>query len=239
MVTIKNLKKQYNNNYLAVNISELNIKGNQIFGFLGSNGAGKTSTIKMMVGLLKPTSGSILLNGNDINVDPIKSKKFLGYVPDVPNLFEKLSAKELIYFKANLYGYKTTLELEKKVDKLLDIFELKGKENNLIQSYSHGMKQKTAIISTLIHEPQFLIFDEPFTGLDPQGVKILKDVMKDYVSNGNLIFISSHILEIVENLCNSIAIIKKGEIQYDGTLDYLKKNNEFDTLEDKFLSLIV
>lgn len=234
MIKISNLCKKYDEN-VAVNIENLQVNKGEIFGFLGVNGAGKTTTIKMMVGLLTPTKGTILIDGEEISKNPKESKKKFAYIPDEPNVYDKLTGREFIRFIANLYGRLSNNELEDDIDKILETLSLKEKADNLINTYSHGMKQKIQIASALIHNPELLILDEPFTGLDPSGIKILKDILKDYSKEGKSIFISTHVLDIVENLCDRIAILNKGVIKFIGTVEKLRGS---ENLETSFLEFI-
>jgi len=221
----------------TVDIEQLKINKGEIFGFLGPNGAGKTTTIKMLVGLLNITEGSILINGYDIKKEPKEAKRMFSYIPDIPNLYEKLTGREFIRFIANLYGIRQSSSLEDDIEKILIKLELENKGDSLIETYSHGMKQKIQVASALIHKPEVLILDEPFVGLDPSGVKILKDILREYSSNEKTVFISTHVLDIVENLCDRIAIIKRGKIKFVGTISELNEIQGNNTLEDNFLEL--
>ena len=189
----------------------------------------------MIVGLLTPTSGNILIDGEDMNKNPKSTKRKIAYIADEPQLYEKLTAREFIRFIASLYGCLQNKELEEDIEKLLKILALDHKADNLISTYSHGMKQKVQIASALIHNPEILILDEPFTGLDPSGIRILKDILNNYAENGKTVFISTHVLDIVENLCNKITILNKGEIKFTGTVEELRGN---ENLETSFLEFI-
>ncbi len=237
MIRFEGVTKKYNKD-TTIEIKDMVINRGEIFGFLGPNGAGKTTTIKMLVGLLKLSSGAIKVNNFDISLQPKEAKKMFAYIPDNPNLYEKLTAREFVKFIANLYGMKDCRELDEKIQNLLMKVELSGKADNLIETYSHGMKQKTQIAAALIHSPEILILDEPFVGLDPAGVKIVKDILKEYADNGKTVFISTHILDVVENLCTKIAVIQEGKIKYIGSVDELKNIENNKTLEDSFLNLI-
>ena len=237
MIRFEGVTKKYNKD-TTIEIKAMVINRGEIFGFLGPNGAGKTTTIKMLVGLLKLSSGAIKVNNFDISLQPKEAKKMFAYIPDNPNLYEKLTAREFVKFIANLYGMKDCRELDEKIQNLLMKVELSGKADNLIETYSHGMKQKTQIAAALIHSPEILILDEPFVGLDPAGVKIVKDILKEYADNGKTVFISTHILDVVENLCTKIAVIQEGKIKYIGSVDELKNIENNKTLEDSFLNLI-
>ena len=237
MIRFEGVTKNYDKN-TTIAINDMTINKGEIFGFLGPNGAGKTTTIKMLVGLLKPSSGTIKVNDFDISLQPKEAKKMFAYIPDNPNLYEKLTAREFVKFVANLYGIRECKELDYKIQDLLDRVELSGKADNLIETYSHGMKQKVQIAAALIHNPEILILDEPFVGLDPAGVKIVKNILKEYADNGKTVFISTHILDVVENLCTKIAVIQKGRIRYIGSVEELKGIEDNDTLEDSFLNLV-
>ena len=237
MIRFEGVTKKYNKD-TTIEIKDMVINRGEIFGFLGPNGAGKTTTIKMLVGLLKLSSGAIKVNNFDISLQPKEAKKMFAYIPDNPNLYEKLTAREFVKFIANLYGMKDCRELDEKIQNLLMKVELSGKADNLIETYSHGMKQKTQIAAALIHSPEILILDEPFVGLDPAGVRIVKDILKEYADNGKTVFISTHILDVVENLCTKIAVIQEGKIKYIGSVDELKNIENNKTLEDSFLNLI-
>lgn len=237
MIEFKNITKKFDSS-TSININKLNINRGEVFGFLGPNGAGKTTTIKMLVGLLKSDTGSITINNYDISSQPKEAKRMFSYIPDTPSLYEKLTGREFIKFIANLYGIKDSIKLDNEIEKILIKLELKDKSDNLIETYSHGMKQKVQVASALIHNPEILILDEPFVGLDPSGVKILKNILKDYALKNKTVFISTHVLDIVENLCNKIAVIQKGTIKYIGSVEQLKIDQNDKTLEDSFLNLI-
>ena len=237
MIRFEGVTKSYDKN-TNIEINDMVINKGEIFGFLGPNGAGKTTTIKMLVGLLKLSSGTIKVNNFDISLQPKEAKKMFAYIPDNPNLYEKLTAREFVKFVANLYGMKDCKELDEKIQNLLAKVELAAKADNLIETYSHGMKQKAQIAAALIHSPEILILDEPFVGLDPAGVKIVKNILKEYAENGKTVFISTHILDVVENLCTKIAVIQKGKIKYIGSVDELKSIEDNETLEDSFLNLV-
>jgi ABC-2 type transport system ATP-binding protein len=237
MLKLESVTKRYGG-FTAVNGVNLSIPRGQIFGFLGPNGAGKTTTIRMIAGVLLPTSGRIVIGEDDLAVDPEKAKARIGYIPDRPYLYEKLSGGEFIRFVAGLWGNdgKAT---EARARRLLELFSLSEWENELIESYSHGMRQKLLISSALIHQPEFIVVDEPMVGLDPKAARILKDLFRTYVANGGTVFLSSHTLEVVEVLCDSIAIIHEGNIIAEGTMDELR--NQADAggahLEEIFLKV--
>lgn len=222
----------------AVNKLNLIVKRGEIFGFLGPNGAGKTTTIKLMTGLLRPTSGIVKIMGKDIQENPVEAKRTIGLIPEEPQIYDKLTGREFLRFMGNLFGIDKK-EIEKRIAELLKIFDLSEKGEELIQSYSHGMKQKIAIAGALIHSPEILFFDEPTVGLDPKSAKIIKDILKLRAKAGDCIFMSTHILEIAERLCDRVGIIQNGQLIAVGNIEELrglsaeKKSN----LEEIFLQL--
>lgn len=233
MLKIENCNKQYRGGKYANKNINLTINDGEIFGFIGPNGAGKSTLIKSIVGIHPFDSGEIILNDLTLKQDEIKYKKQIAYIPDNPDLYENLSGVNYLNFIGDVYNISQE-ERKKKIDELATRFEIKEVLGNKIKTYSHGMKQKLAVISSLMHSPKLLILDEPFVGLDPKSSHILKEMMKEFVSQGNIIFFSSHVLEVVEKLCNHIAIIKDGEIIYDGNIDSIKED---DSLESFFLEL--
>ncbi len=233
MLKIENCNKQYRGGKYANKNINLTINDGEIFGFIGPNGAGKSTLIKSIVGIHPFDSGEIILNDLTLKQDEIKYKKQIAYIPDNPDLYENLSGVNYLNFIGDVYNISQE-ERKKKIDELATRFEIKEALGNKIKTYSHGMKQKLAVISSLMHSPKLLILDEPFVGLDPKSSHILKEMMKEFVSQGNIIFFSSHVLEVVEKLCNHIAIIKDGEIIYDGNIDSIKED---DSLESFFLEL--
>ena len=238
MIQIIDLTKRYGN-FEAVSHINLEVKSGEIFGFLGPNGAGKTTTIKIMAGLLKPTSGRVIIDGNDIIKKPVEAKSVVGFIPDSPFLYEKLTGKEFLRFMADLYRVNTK-SYEDKISELLDLFELNEWGDELIEGYSHGMKQRLVMSSALIHNPKVIIVDEPMVGLDPKGARLVKEIFKTIASLGTTIFMSTHTLEIAEEMCDRIAIIQQGEVIALGTMDELRKkvqNAKDQSLESVFLSL--
>lgn len=237
MIELKNVSKTYSNGKVkAVDNINLTINAGEIFGFLGPNGAGKTTTIKMIVGLLTHDTGKIKVDGIDIDENPIEVKKKIGYVPDNPDIYDKLTGIEYINFICDIYDISEDKRKEKLM-RLLDIFELKDAIGDLIQSYSHGMKQKLALISALIHEPSVWILDEPMVGLDPRASFLLKDMMAEHCKAGYTVFFSTHVLEVAEKICDKIAIINKGKIIACGTMEDIKAQHEKESLEKIFLEL--
>jgi ABC-2 type transport system ATP-binding protein len=217
MIKLTNLTKLYGK-LIAVNSINLEVTRGEIFGFLGPNGAGKTTTIKMMAGLLQPTSGSAFIGGYDVQEEPLKAKFITGFIPDRPFLYEKLTAREFMHFIAKLYD----MDDEKnRISALLDLFGLNEWADELVENFSHGMKQRLVMASALLHRPQVLVVDEPMVGLDPRGARLVKDIFKDLASKGVTVFMSTHTLEIVENMCTRVAIINKGEIIAEGSVEDL------------------
>ena len=232
MLEIKNVTKKYSNKVALKNIS-LKLNDGEIFGFIGHNGAGKTTLIKAIVGIHSFDEGDILIDGLSIMEDELEYKKKIAYIPDNPDLYENLKGIDYLNFIADIYEVS-----EEKREELITLYGKKfviyDNLGDLISSYSHGMKQKLAIISGLIHEPKVLILDEPFVGLDPLSSKILKDIMKELCENGTTIFFSSHVLEVVEKLCDHVGIIKNGKLIKAGTT---KEITESEDLESVFLEL--
>ncbi len=225
-------------NIAAVDKLNLKIKKGEIFGFLGPNGAGKTTTIKLMTGLLKPSFGTVKIMGIDMQENPIEAKRFIGLIPEEPQVYEKLTGYEFLKFIGNLFGLKKD-EISIKIKELLRIFDLTKKANELIQSYSHGMKQKIAIAGALIHSPRILFFDEPTVGLDPKSARIIKDILRMRAQEGDCVFMSTHILEIAERICDRVGIINNGSLIAVGDMDELRKLSmeKKANLEDIFLQL--
>ena len=238
LLKLQNISKTYGkSNVKAVDNVKLEIKPGEIFGFLGPNGAGKTTTIKMIVGLLKPDEGQIFLQ--DINVweEPLKAKQQISYVPDTPEIYDKLKGIEYLNFIADMYEIPKDIRQER-MEKYLKIFGLQNAVGDIIGSYSHGMKQKLVLISALIHDPKLLILDEPMVGLDPKSSLQLKEIMRERCNRGNTVFFSTHILEVAEKLCDRIAIINKGKIIALGTMEELRRyGEEKESLENIFLEL--
>jgi len=220
MLQLQGVVKRYGK-FTAVAGVTLDVHRGEIFGFLGPNGAGKTTTIRMVAGVLRPSAGRIIVDGDDLHEHPARAKSKVGYVPDRPFLYEKLSGGEFLRFVSGLWG-KEGPEAEARADRLLELFYLAPWKNELIESYSHGMRQKLLISSALIHQPQVIVVDEPMVGLDPRSARILKDLLRAFVAQGGTVFLSTHTLEVAEALCDRIAIISDGEIIALGTLEELR-----------------
>lgn len=237
MISITGLSKSYNKGAVkAVDNLNMHVNHGEIFGFLGPNGAGKTTTIKMMIGLLNPDSGSIIINGHDIQREPLEVKRNIGYVPDNPDVYDRLTGIEYLNFMADVYGVPADLRKER-IKYFLDIFELNDAATDLIKSYSHGMKQKIVLTGALIHDPAVWILDEPMVGLDPKSSHLLKELMRKHCEKGNTVFFSTHILEVAEKLCDRIGIIHKGKLIAVGTMDELRQGDNAGSLENIFLEL--
>ena len=233
MLEIKNLSKTYKKSPVkAIDNVSITIDDGDIYGFIGPNGAGKSTTIKCIVGIHSYDEGEILLDGVSIKQNPIDAKRKIAYVPDNPDLYEHLSGIKYIDFVCNIYGVGE--EKNELIHKYATLFDIESKLADPIKTYSHGMKQKVALIAALVHKPKLLILDEPFVGLDPKASFDLKELMKELCQTGTMIFFSSHVLEVVEKFCNKIAIIKNGKIVASGLTDEIKGE---ETLEDKFLEL--
>lgn len=238
MIEIKNVSQSYIDGKKVIDNMNLNIENGIVFGFIGPNGAGKTTTIEMITGILNIDEGNIFIDGKSIKNDPIEAKKRFGFVPDVPDAFEKLTGIEYLNFIGDIYNVPSE-ERMKVVEKLSNEFEIVENLNNRIQSYSHGMKQKLLIIGVLLHNPQNWILDEPMTGLDPKASYILKKLMKEHSQKGNTVFFSTHVLEVAEKICDKIAVIDKGKIIFTGTCDELKEKVKTSTsLEESFLKIL-
>jgi ABC-type multidrug transport system, ATPase component len=234
MLKIINYSKSYKSDKKAVDHLNLEVESGDIFGFIGHNGAGKTTTIRSVAGVLDFEEGDIQIDGISIRKDPVACKRKMAYIPDNPDLYEHLSGIAYLNFIGDIYEVKPS-ERENLIRKYADAFELTQNLGDSISSYSHGMKQKLAIISAIIHKPRLLILDEPFVGLDPMASYTLKTIMADLCKEGSAIFFSTHVLEVAEKLCNKIAIIKGGKLVACGTTQEVKGNS---SLEDVFMDLI-
>ena len=232
MIEIKNVTKKYGDKTALSNIS-FNVNDGEIFAFIGHNGAGKTTLIKSIVGIHEFDEGDILINGSSIKKNPIECKKQMAFVPDNPELYENMKAIDFINFICDMYEIDKETR-EKNISKYSKLFEIENELNNTIDSFSHGMKQKVALISALCHEPKVLIMDEPFVGLDPKAVFDVKEIMNEMIKEGKIIFFSTHILDVAEKLCSRVAIIKKGQLVKVGSMDEIKGDK---SLEKVFLEL--
>jgi len=221
MIAVQNLVKIYGR-FKAVDGVSLNVEPGEIHGFLGPNGAGKTTTMRMIAGLLKPTSGRIVVNNHDMEREPEAAKGALGFIPDRPFIYDKLTAGEFLTFHAGLYGM-TNGQVAGRVDEMLELFELTQWKNELIESFSHGMKQRLVMSSAFFHRPQAVCVDEPMVGLDPRGARLIKDVFRRMSERGVAILMSTHTLEVAQEMCHRVSIIQKGHIIAQGTVDDVKQ----------------
>lgn len=233
MIEIKNVNKTYNGEKKALNNITFDIKDGEIFAFIGHNGAGKTTMIKSLVGILDFEEGDILINKKSIKTDPIGCKLEMAYVPDNPDLYENMTAIDFINFVCDMYDTDVNIRKEN-IEKYAKMFEMEDKLNDDISSFSHGMKQKIALISALSHNPKVLVMDEPFVGLDPKAVFDMKELMKKMTKEGKTIFFSTHILDVAEKLCDRVAVIKNGNIVKIGKMKDIKGDS---SLEKVFLEL--
>ena len=233
ILEIKDFCKSYDGKTLSADHVNLNVEAGDIFGFIGHNGAGKSTTIRAVVGVLEFEEGEILIDGRSIREDPLACKRVTAYIPDNPDLYENLTGIQYLNFIADVFGISET-EREAKIKAYGDEFELTGALGNVISSYSHGMKQKLAIIGALIHDPKLLVLDEPFVGLDPKASLILKNIMHQLCANGAAVFFSTHVLDVAQRLCNKIGIIKHGKMIASG---YMEEMIGDKTLEDVFMEV--
>ena len=238
MIEMKNVSKSYIRGQKVIDNINLEIKNGEILGFIGPNGAGKTTIIKMMTGILDIDEGDILIDSKTIKKQPYEAKKEIGLIPDSPDMFLNLKGIQYLNFMADIY--RVSEEDRKKIIKdLSKTFEIEDALNEKIESYSHGMRQKIVIIGTLLHSPKNWILDEPITGLDPKAIYDLKIMMREYAKKGNVVFFSTHILEVAENLCDRVVIINKGKIIFIGKIEELKqKMKENNSLEELFMEII-
>ncbi len=237
MIRLEGLTKRYGS-FTAVDGIDLHVPRGDLYGFLGPNGAGKTTTLRMIAGILRPTAGRIRLGDDDLIESPMAAKARLGFIPDRPFLYEKLTGAEFLKFVAGLYGQDGD-GVGRRIDELLDIFELSQWQDELIESYSHGMRQKLIISSALVHRPELIVVDEPMVGLDPRGARLLKDIFRQFVRRGGTILMSTHTLEVAEAMCDRIAIIQNGKIVARGTMAEVRGQSEAGdaSLEELFLKL--
>lgn len=232
MLRFEHYTKKYGN-FVAVDDLNLEIKSGELYGFIGHNGAGKTTAIKSCCGIINFDSGDIFINGLSIKNNLLECKKNTAYIPDNPDIYEFMTGMQYLNFIADVFSVNTA-ERKEKIKKYADLFDLTKNLNQLISTYSHGMKQKLVIISAWLHNPKLIIMDEPFVGLDPRASHILKDMMREFCSNGGSIFFSTHVLEVAEKLCDKIAIIKEGKLVKCGTMEEVKGDT---SLEGVFLQL--
>ena len=237
MIAIHSLVKQYGA-FIAVDGITLDVRPGEIHGFLGPNGAGKTTTLRMIAGLLKPTSGRIAVNGHDMATTPERAKGSLGFIPDRPFIYDKLTAGEFLRFHGGLYGLHGDA-IDSRVHEMLDLFELRRWEHELVESFSHGMKQRLVMCAAFLHRPQAVAVDEPMVGLDPRGARLIKDVFRRMSERGVAILMSTHTLEVAQEMCQRVSIILKGRIIAQGTVDEVRRlaGGEDDHLTSVFLKL--
>jgi ABC-2 type transport system ATP-binding protein len=232
-IQICNVTKKFGS-FVAVDNLDLSIGKGEFFGFLGPNGAGKTTTIKMITGLNAPTSGACFVNGHDVHRDPVPAKRSIGYVPDQPFLYEKLTGREFLYFVGGIFSMPVAV-VKQKIEEFIDMFEIGDFIDKRAEEYSQGMRQRVVLSAAMLHDPGVLIIDEPLVGLDPKSARLVKDTLKLRTKQGLTIFMSTHLLEIVEELCDRIAIIKKGRIIYEESQGAARRSNG--ELETMFLEL--
>ncbi|WP_026522226.1 ABC transporter ATP-binding protein [Butyrivibrio sp. VCB2001] len=231
MLEIKNYSKSYDGGKKAADHVTLTVESGDIYGFIGHNGAGKSTTIRAVVGVLDFDEGEILIDGHSVKDEPMECKKITAYIPDNPDLYENLTGIQYLNFVADVFDI-SAKDREEKIKKYADLFEITSALGDQIASYSHGMKQKVAIISALIHDPKLLVLDEPFVGLDPKATFTLKEIMHEMCDRGTAVFFSTHVLDVAEKLCNKVAIIKQGKIIAAGTMEELTEGH---SLEEAFL----
>ena len=237
MIELIQLTKRYGR-FTAVDGIDLTIPRGELYGLLGPNGAGKTTTMRMIAGILQPSSGTVRIAGIDIQAQPLVAKAHLGFIPDRPFVYDKLTGAEFLRFVAGLYGQGGKL-IERRIDELLELFELDAWKDELTETYSHGMRQKLIISSALVHRPDVIVVDEPMVGLDPKSARLLKDLLREFVTRGGTVLMSTHTLEIAEAMCDRIAIVHGGRIAAEGTMDALRLQTSSGdaSLEELFLKL--
>jgi len=237
MIRLENLTKVYGS-FVAVDDISLHVPRGILFGCLGPNGAGKTTTLRMIAGILRPTQGRVLLGGDDVHVKPLSAKMRLGFIPDRPFVYDKLTGAEFLRFVAGLYGQEGD-SVERRIAELLEVFELTSWKDELVEAYSHGMRQKLIISSALIHRPECIVVDEPMVGLDPKAARLLKDIFRQFVERGGTVLMSTHTLEVAEAMCDQIVILQHGKIVAAGTVSDVRRQHQAGdaSLEELFLKL--
>lgn len=235
MLTINHLTKHYKGSSKGVTDLSLHVESGDLYAFIGHNGAGKTTTLKAITGIHDFDSGEIIINGIDLRADPLACKRAFAYIPDNPDLYEYLTGIQYLNFIADVFEV-SSAERSERIAKYADAYELTASLGDLISSYSHGMKQKLAIISALVHQPRLLILDEPFVGLDPKAAMVTKKLMRELCESGGAVFFSTHVLEVAEKLCNKVAIIKDGVLVAAGAMDEIVKDGE--SLESIFMEVV-
>lgn len=237
MIQLEGLTKYYGD-FAALKGLNLSVPRGMLYGLLGPNGAGKTTALRIIAGILQPSAGRVVVGGFDVGREPEQAKRLLGYIPDRPFIYEKLTGGEFLRFVAGLYGQNGG-EVDRRIDELLGVWELMPWRDELLEAYSHGMRQKLIISSALIHRPEVIVVDEPLVGLDPKAARLLKEIFRGFVGRGGTILMSTHTLEVAEALCDRIAIIQSGGIRAEGTMDDLRRESESGDvgLEEVFLKL--
>lgn len=237
MIKVLNVTKSYNGKINAVNKLNLNIENGKILGLLGPNGAGKTTTIKMITGIIQPTLGDVEINNISITKEPVRAKEQFGYVPDSPDMFLRFTGLEYLNFMADVYNVDVNTR-KSKIEELAKRFEMTTALGDKIQSYSHGMRQKIVVMGVILHDPKVWILDEPLTGLDPKSAFTLKEMMREHADAGNTVIFSTHVLEVAEKVCDEVAIINKGQLIFNGTLEDMRKEFKAnESLEEMFLEI--
>ena len=235
MIRLQDVEKRYGK-FQALHPLNLDVQDGEVFGFLGPNGAGKTTTIRMLAGVLTPTSGVISINGMDIVKQPVESKKYVGYIPDRPYLYDKLTAREFLLFVGQIYGL-TPEQIQSSGDRLLKENDLLDRADELIEAYSHGMKQRLVLSAALLHQPALLIVDEPMVGLDPHGAKRIKNQFREIANQGRSVFLSTHSLDVAQEVCDRVGILFKGKLIALGSVEELLTQQASGDLEEVFLKL--
>lgn len=238
MITFSQVTRTYGNR-VAVDQLDLSVARGELLALLGHNGAGKTTTIKMLVGLLRPSLGKVQVNGYEVSENPRESSKLIGYVPDQPFLYDKLSGREFLEFVAEMYGLSPS-EVREAIDRESQRFQLLEFMNRLTESYSHGMRQRTVFAAALIHQPEVLVVDEPMVGLDPQSIKLVKDLLRNYADQGKTVLMSTHTLSIAEEIADQVAVMKSGRLLFHGSMEQLNQrvSSADRSLESLYLSLM-